>query len=130
MKTNLLRLLLLAVSLVFTVAAVAHDQTKTESPSVPATAGRLEAPTAKDAAWLAKARAAYPLKTCVVSEDELGGMGDVTEMIYREPGLPDRLVRFCCESCGDDFNKEPAKYLQRLREPALPAKPSDSKKKP
>ena len=63
-----------------------------------APAGELVAPTDKDAAWLTAARAAYPLKTCVVSEEELGGMGVPVEFIYRQAGQPDRLARFCCKS--------------------------------
>lgn len=69
-----------------------------------------------DAAWLEGARAAYPLDTCVVSGESLGlhGHGRQKDMIYREPGKPDRLVRFCCKGCIDDFNKDPEKFLKAL----------------
>ena len=69
-----------------------------------------------DAAWLASARAAYPIDTCVVSGESLAmhGHGKQHDMIYREPGKPDRLVRFCCKSCIPDFEKEPGKYLKQL----------------
>jgi hypothetical protein len=77
-------------------------------------AGRLDEPTEKDAAWLAKARAEYPLKTCVISDEKLGSMGETTDLIYRQDGAPDRLVRFCCESCIKDFNKDPAAALKRI----------------
>lgn len=77
-------------------------------------AGELVPPTDKDAAWLAEARAAYPLKTCLVSEEELGGMGKPAEFVYRQPGQPDRLVRFCCKMCVPKFKKDPAKYLAQL----------------
>jgi hypothetical protein len=93
-------------------------------------AGELAAPTDKDAAWLAGARAAYPVKTCLVSGEELGGMGAPVEFIYREPGQPDRLVRFCCKMCVPKFKKDPAKYLAQLApagktegQPASPPKP-------
>lgn len=33
------------------------------------------------------------------------------DYVYKEEGIPDRLVRFCCESCLDDFQEEPAKFL-------------------
>ena len=33
---------------------------------------------------------------------------------------PDRLVRFCCDGCPDDFMKDPAKYLKQLDAAAQP----------
>ncbi len=69
-----------------------------------------------DAAWLAKARAEYPVAVCVVSGEKLegGDMGKAQEFIYRQEGKPDRLVRFCCKGCEQGFNKDPAKYLKKL----------------
>ena len=53
---------------------------------------------------------AYPLKTCVVSDEKLGGdMGD--PYVFKYKG---REVKLCCKGCLDDFNKEPAKYLKKL----------------
>lgn len=79
-------------------------------------------PAAPDAAWLAKAKAEYPLKTCVVSDEEIGSMGDGVDHVYKQDGKPDRLVRFCCESCIKDFKKEPVKYLKAIDEAAAKAK--------
>jgi len=87
-----------------------------------APAGELVAPTEKDAAWLAGARAHYPVKTCLVSEEELGGMGEPADYIYRQPGHPDQLVRFCCKMCVPRFKKDPAKYLAHLAPGAPKAK--------
>ena len=56
----------------------------------------------------------YPLKTCVVSDDELGGMGKPVEYVHQEAGKPDRTVLLCCKDCIADFKKEPAKYLAKL----------------
>ena len=72
----------------------------------------------------------YPLKTCVVSEETLGSMGEFVNYVHKEPGKPDRVVRFCCEGCIDDFKKDPAKYLKKIDDaaagkktaPAAPAK--------
>ena len=76
----------------------------------------------KDAAS-ADAKAAYPLTTCVVSGDELGGdMGEPVDYIHKEDGKPDRLVRFCCKPCIKDFKKDPAKYLKAIDD-AMAAKP-------
>ena len=78
---------------------------------------------APDAAWLAKAKAEYPLKTCVVSEEEIGGtMGEGFDYIYQHEGKPDRLVRFCCKNCKKDFNKDTVLYLTKIDEAAAKAK--------
>ena len=87
--------------------------------------GQLVPVTAKDAAWVAKAKAEYPTTACIVSEDKLGGdMGKPVDFIYRVEGKPDRLVSFCCKDCEKDFNKDPEKYLKVLDEAA--AKKGDS----
>lgn len=64
----------------------------------------------------APAAAAYPLKVCVVSGEELegGDMGGPIDYFFKEKGKPDRLVRFCCKHCIKDFEKDPAKYLKKL----------------
>jgi hypothetical protein len=58
----------------------------------------------------------YPLKTCLVSGDDLGGMGETVNTL-----VGDRLVRFCCKGCVKSFNKNPDKYLPKLESPAKPA---------
>lgn len=123
MKTkSLLPLLALAAGLAFNVSAFAadHGHAKSAAPAAPA-AGSLVEPTDKDAAWLAAARKAYPLKTCVISQEELGSMGEPTEWIYRAEGKPDRLVRFCCNGCLKGFRKDPAAALKRIDDAGQPA---------
>lgn len=68
----------------------------------------------------AEAVAAYPLTTCVVSGDTLGGgdMGPPINYVHKEEGKPDRLVRFCCKSCIRDFKKDPAPYLKKIDDAA------------
>jgi hypothetical protein len=75
---------------------------------------------AADSLDLAKAKAAYPLDTCVVSGEKLeaGDMGDPVDYVYKQEGKPDRLVRFCCKMCVGKFKKNPAKYLQAIDEAA------------
>ena len=76
-----------------------------------------------DQAWLAKARTAYPLNKCLVSDEAFGGkMGDPVEFVYRLEGKPDRLVRLCCKMCMKDFKKNPDQYLKLLDQAAEPAK--------
>ena len=51
----------------------------------------------------------YPLKTCVVSGEELGSMGE--PVVINHNGT---TVKFCCKSCVDDFMAEPDKFLAKL----------------
>jgi hypothetical protein len=51
----------------------------------------------------------YPLKTCLVSGEELGKMGEPYRLIYQG-----QEIRLCCKGCEKDFNKEPEKYLQKI----------------
>jgi hypothetical protein len=66
----------------------------------------------------APAKDSYPLNVCVVSGDKLGEMGQPVEYVYKQPGKPDRVIQFCCKDCIKDFEKEPAKYVQKLDEAA------------
>jgi hypothetical protein len=60
-----------------------------------------------DAAAVASQSKNYPLKTCPVSNDELGGsMGKPVDVI-----VGGRLVRLCCKACRKDLEKEPAKFI-------------------
>lgn len=52
----------------------------------------------------------YPLSTCVVSGEKLGSMGK--PHVFDHEGTE---VRLCCKSCLEDFHKEPAKYLAKLK---------------
>jgi YHS domain-containing protein len=54
---------------------------------------------------------AYPLKTCVVSGEELGKMGEPKRIVYEG-----QEVKFCCPSCEKDFRKDPAKFLKKIEE--------------
>ena len=113
MKKRILPLVLILSTGALPVIA-AHDCSQADKPAASARA---------DAAWLAKAKAEYPLKTCVVDGEELGGgMGETVDYIYKQEGRPDRLVRFSCSGCIKDFNKDPAKYLKKIDEAAAMAK--------
>ena len=93
----------------------------------PATPISLRAAAPTDSEIIAKARASYPLKTCLVSNEPLGSMGDATGYIHRTAGKPDRVVFFCCEGCIDDFKADPAKFLKKVDD-AAKTKPSADKK--
>jgi hypothetical protein len=59
----------------------------------------------------------YPLDTCVVSGEKLGGMGK--EYVFTQDG---QEVKLCCKSCLKDFKKEPAKYIKKIEEAQAKAK--------
>jgi hypothetical protein len=116
---HLLGLSTLALGLSFTASVFAHEahgkeKEKSAAAAAPAKGGQMVKITEKEAAWAKTQRASYPLTVCVTSDEKLGSMGDNAELIYREAGKPDRLVIFCCDGCGDDFMKDPAKYLAKL----------------
>lgn len=53
---------------------------------------------------------AYPLTTCVVSGEKLGGMGEPYVITYKG-----QEVRFCCEYCKPKFDKDPEAYLKKIQ---------------
>jgi YHS domain-containing protein len=53
----------------------------------------------------------YPLKTCLVMEDEVL---DEPEHKAQNVVHQNRLVRFCCRKCAREFSAEPDKYLKKL----------------
>ena len=52
----------------------------------------------------------YPLKTCIVSDEPLGGEHGEPYAFVHEG----QEIKLCCKPCLKDFNKEPAKYLKKL----------------
>lgn len=90
-----------------------HADTHAAAPAASAK-GKLLKVSEVDAAWLAEARKSYPLAVCAVSEEDLGGMGEATEWVYRAKGQPDRLVKFCCDGCIEDFLADPASGLAKI----------------
>ncbi|MHC4208870.1 MAG: hypothetical protein ACYTE6_01135 [Planctomycetota bacterium] len=48
----------------------------------------------------------YPLKTCVVSAEPLGSMGEPVNYVHNN-----RLVRLCCKGCLPAIRNDPAAYL-------------------
>jgi hypothetical protein len=58
----------------------------------------------------------YPLDVCLVTDNDLGSMGEETSIVYEG-----QVIKFCCKPCEEKFLKNPAKYLAKLA-PAGPAK--------
>lgn len=61
----------------------------------------------------------YPLKTCVVSGEEINDKGSMKPHVFTHNG---QEVKLCCKSCLKDFNKEPAKFLKKIEDAAKPGK--------
>ena len=53
---------------------------------------------------------AYPLKVCIVTDNDLGSMGTPVTLIHEG-----QTVKFCCKPCVKKFNAEPQKYLAKLK---------------
>ena len=69
----------------------------------------------------------YPLKTCVVSGDKLGGdMGVPIEFIYQTNGI-NQEIKFCCPMCKPTFLAEPDKYMKIIKEAEAKAKAKGDK---
>lgn len=58
------------------------------------------------------AKKPYPLDTCVVSGEKLGGGGMKTYTFIHEG----QEVKLCCKPCLRDFRKDPAKYMKKIQE--------------
>src|SRR5262245_20151089 len=53
----------------------------------------------------------YPLKTCVVTDEEINDKGEMKPYSFVHQG---QEVKLCCKSCLKDFKKDPAKYMAKL----------------
>ena len=51
----------------------------------------------------------YPLKTCIVSDEKLGDMGET--YVFTHEG---REIKMCCKDCRKEFDKDPAKFMKKL----------------
>ena len=68
-----------------------------------------------DQAVIAAQGPAYPIQTCVVSGEELGGeMGEPIDYV-----LGNRLVRLCCKGCKKKVAADPLSYLAKLDQAAM-----------
>ena len=59
----------------------------------------------------------YTLKTCPVSDEKLGEMGDAYVFVHEG-----REIKLCCKSCLKDFKKDPAKYIKKIEQAEAKAK--------
>ena len=62
------------------------------------------------------------LETCPVSGDKLGEMGKPFVFVFQG-----QEVKLCCKNCKKDFDKDPAKYMQKIRSADQNSKKADDK---
>ena len=125
-KTDYIPTFLLTAALLFGATAFAAEEHRDHEKKVPdktapaSGSGELVKATEKDAEWVKKAKADYPLKACVVSGDSFDGgeMGPPVDYIYKQAGKTDRLVILCCKGCVKDFRKNPDKFLKKIDDAA------------
>ena len=80
----------------------------TSCASTGSTASTASSPTASSPAPTGGTKP-YPLKTCIVTGNDLGSMGDEQRIVYQG-----QEIKFCCKPCEAKFLKNPAKYLAKL----------------
>jgi hypothetical protein len=51
----------------------------------------------------------YPLNVCIVTDNDLGSMGDERTFVYEG-----QEIKICCKPCEKKFLKDPAKFLKKL----------------
>ncbi len=52
----------------------------------------------------------YPLKTCIVSDNDLDSMGGPVTKVHKG-----QEVKFCCKPCVKKFDANPEKFLKKLK---------------
>ena len=52
----------------------------------------------------------YSKDTCIVSDNKLGSMGTPVTKVYGN-----QEVKFCCKPCVAKFEKDPQRYLKKIR---------------
>ena len=74
--------------------------------------GNSSADTSGDAAetTASEGTTTYPLDVCVISGEKLGSMGEPHVITYKGTEM-----RFCCDSCVPEFNKDPEKYVAMIK---------------
>ena len=66
--------------------------------------------TAPETASAADKAKAYPLATCIVSDNDLNSMGGPITKVYNG-----QEIKFCCKPCIKKFEANQAKYLSKLK---------------
>lgn len=83
-----------------------HDHSKHDHGAAPAKAPDAASAPAAPADPNAKP---YPLKTCVVSGEELGKMGEPMRFTYKG-----QEIKLCCKDCEKKFHADADKFLEKI----------------
>lgn len=62
-----------------------------------------------DKAWIDAQLPTYPLETCPVSGEKLGGMGEPVNVLYGT-----KLIRLCCKSCKKAVDKDGPELVAKI----------------
>lgn len=84
-------------------------QLNSQAGDTPAPAATGPAPVHQHTQSLPPGTKPYPLNVCLVGGEKLGSMGEPVSFIYQR-----QQVKFCCGGCQPEFEKDPAKFLQKL----------------
>ena len=64
----------------------------------------------------------YPMETCAVSGEKLGGMGEAFVFVFEG-----QEIKLCCKDCKKDFDKDPKKFMAKVTEANKKVKPYTAK---
>jgi YHS domain-containing protein len=92
--------------LLFVALGLASCATK---PTANPVAGETKATSKKVVTKVSAKPKAYPLKTCLVTHDDLDEMDERVSIVYEG-----QTFEFCCKPCLKKFNKNPGKYEKAL----------------
>lgn len=67
----------------------------------------------------------YPLDTCIVSDEKLDADPGMKPYTFTHG---DQEFKLCCKSCLKDFNKNPGKYVKKLKDAEAAKKDASGKK--
>ena len=60
-------------------------------------------------------RTPYPLKTCIVSGEKLGEMGEPIVFVYTNKNV-NQEIKFCCPMCKPKFLANADKYMKTIKD--------------
>ena len=76
-----------------------HGAPAVKAPETPAAPAAAADPNAKP----------YPLKTCIVSGEALGSMGEPPRFVYKG-----QEIKLCCKGCQKKFDADADKFLEKI----------------
>ena len=105
----------LIVTPLLLLAGLAMAQ-KPAAPSAPQKPAETAAPQAgaADAKVIASQKPSYPLDSCPISHEKLGGMGTPVDMV-----VDGQLVRLCCGGCKKGVEKEKVAILKSISDAVI-----------